>query len=1162
VLALSGSTLYAGGTFDQVNGSLTRHDAAAFDTATATATGFDPDLDQTVFALAVGDSDVYVGGQFLSAGGVGRAHLAAFDRNGDRSDWNPGTGPADVRALVATPNGLVAGGQFVGAGGTDQEGFALFPGAVVPPGATTAVGTSTASTTTAATATATTTQTTPTTPITTSSPVAPPRPPALPGNGSALLAPAFRYGSAAAPPVTRVQIPFDASSTLSTAPIAAYSWNLDGKPGFEDTCDGSDPVLLTSFTHPGTYDVGLEATDVFGNAAISDEKITIGGSEAPAVRNRAVLPAYACASGTLDANCPQVVFFDGVVASTTEGCFSEQKVRGIRTSAGRAAIPDLANLLPTASESAIQHVLTDEGTLWTTSAPIMLNGLLVTPLPGYKGPAPTSRDKVDTESFTFPAIMLASYPDLSYIGASAADIEVPGAHPVTLADDVLLDDVLDPAASPSDAVDWTTLPDIAPLHVKLLGFDLSGTPKLELVDGQVKATMNVKLPIVQSDPIKLTFTVDSDRGLLLDDLDFDAHDVTLGPLTFDSLHVAYHKSSDEWDASGGVSFDPPGAAFDAGVKFIHGNLQQIFGNVTFPDPGIPVSGIPIVFLSGVGLDVDGLELAPLTLTGTIALNAGGKVTTPLGTLEVASIDGSLTYTDGSPWTIDANGNLSVLGIPVGDEDLFVDGDGLVSFHAGVDLGLFSAVHYKGEFDAAFWGGDRFNLYGRGDVDVLDAVDVGGELDVSSQGLAGCAFIDTFLGDISIGVGMHWGGLPHPMFLDCDVGPYSETVPAHGAEASSAHAAASVAVAPRQRAVVIAGVGSDAPPALVLTGPGGERIDAPAKGFVHTPRYAVLHDRASKQTFVVVAGPAAGPWRVQAASGSTLLRVRTAPVLPVPSVHAHVHAAGGRSFVLDYRVSRIPGQQVSFFEVVRGATHPLGTVDAAGTGSLRFAAVDGPAGPRQIIALVTRNGLTRARLAVASYAAPPPIVPRPLRALTLRRANGTLRAAWAQSAGALRYRVAVRRSDGERFVVSTRARHVAAAGFSPAYGATVTVTPLRGAHAGRPATARIAAVRGAVAPGSPRATIFDAPRSARRGAAIDLAYVLTSRATLTLTVQGDGRATVVARRAARGGLGILRWNGRLGGRPARPGRYTLTLTATGTGGAETTSPPRTITIRAR
>src|SRR5581483_2641613 len=84
----------------------------------------------------------------------------------------------------------------------------------------------------------------------------------------------------------------------------------------------------------------------------------------------------------------------------------------------------------------------------------------------------------------------------------------------------------------------------------------------------------------------------------------------------------------------------------------------------------------------------------------------------------------------------------------------------------------------------------------------------------------------------------------------------------------------------------------------------------------------------------------------------------------------------------------------------------------------------------------------------SYAAPPPIVPRPLRALTLRRANGTLRAAWAQSAGALRYRVAVRRSDGERFVVSTRARHVAAAGFSPAYGATVTVTPLHGAHRGR------------------------------------------------------------------------------------------------------------------
>ena len=92
-LALAGDTLYLGGTFSSVNGSLAalkrdRRNLAAVDSTTGLARDWDPDADNAVRALAVAGDTVFAGGEFgMVNRSTPRQRLAAFDaakRNGPR----------------------------------------------------------------------------------------------------------------------------------------------------------------------------------------------------------------------------------------------------------------------------------------------------------------------------------------------------------------------------------------------------------------------------------------------------------------------------------------------------------------------------------------------------------------------------------------------------------------------------------------------------------------------------------------------------------------------------------------------------------------------------------------------------------------------------------------------------------------------------------------------------------------------------------------------------------------------------------------------------------------------------------------------------------------------------------------------------------------------
>jgi len=117
-MGLSGSTLYLGGEFTTINGSVPRGYVAAVDTSSGTVTSWQPSLtgepgpNVAVYALALSGSSVGVGGTFGYTDTTGRKDLAAIDTTtGQLTSWNP---EADnlVKALAVSGSTVYAGGDF------------------------------------------------------------------------------------------------------------------------------------------------------------------------------------------------------------------------------------------------------------------------------------------------------------------------------------------------------------------------------------------------------------------------------------------------------------------------------------------------------------------------------------------------------------------------------------------------------------------------------------------------------------------------------------------------------------------------------------------------------------------------------------------------------------------------------------------------------------------------------------------------------------------------------------------------------------------------------------------------------------------------------------------------------------------------------------------
>lgn len=142
VLASSGGVIYVGGVFDLINAVVIpgtglrgegRRNLAAVDTGTGLATPWNPNvLNGEVMTLSITGSVVYAGGSFDQVGVVGqdvvRLDLAAFDQgSGVATPWNPTVRGIDgdvVSALDLSGNVVYVGGRFRQIGGQARDNLA------------------------------------------------------------------------------------------------------------------------------------------------------------------------------------------------------------------------------------------------------------------------------------------------------------------------------------------------------------------------------------------------------------------------------------------------------------------------------------------------------------------------------------------------------------------------------------------------------------------------------------------------------------------------------------------------------------------------------------------------------------------------------------------------------------------------------------------------------------------------------------------------------------------------------------------------------------------------------------------------------------------------------------------------------------------------------
>jgi hypothetical protein len=127
VLAVDGTTVYAGGSFGIVGGQ-PRHHLAAVDLRTGRATAWDPNPNAAIAALAAAHGVIYAAGNFTEIGGQSRTAIAALNpRSGLASSWNPNPSGVDfpvVRTVAVVGADVFVAGYFAAIGGRSRTNLA------------------------------------------------------------------------------------------------------------------------------------------------------------------------------------------------------------------------------------------------------------------------------------------------------------------------------------------------------------------------------------------------------------------------------------------------------------------------------------------------------------------------------------------------------------------------------------------------------------------------------------------------------------------------------------------------------------------------------------------------------------------------------------------------------------------------------------------------------------------------------------------------------------------------------------------------------------------------------------------------------------------------------------------------------------------------------
>lgn len=811
------------------------------------------------------------------------------------------------------------------------------------------------------------------------------------------------------------------SSTIPTGATPTYKFDLDGNGSHETDC-GSTPGASVIYETAGSFSVGVQV-------------------EAQAKTVETTVPVKP--GGGLSASKVPKLLLGGCGSS-----LDERKLDGcpttVRLGVAEAVMPNDAP-----EEACFRRAGADGEQSYTGPAgqSVRLNGLLVRPL------------------------------GLTHVVLDVARLRLLTRGSSRLAVASVYGKILKSIPFDAGVIDW----DIAkPSTVQTLdvadGFDLVGLRIPATAKAAVSLTLRgARIPIELGLPgvlggvtAKPTLRTDNTNGLFLDELEISVARAPLGVLTVKDLLLRYahrcdfRRTSDPGTSTlGPCQGDPPpgkasptgtpglsqrpvevwqgsvklvyppgepgGATTEGGLTIAGGEFREAHAEHTFGAGGLALGCC--VFLHKIGGSV---ETLPLRVRGAVSFTAGPTV---FGH-SAAQVDASLLFTASSPWVLRADGQLSVVGLELGNAFAqYVNGTSFTfGGHFGRDFGPFGVDVNLG---GSIYGPKRWDAGGGGRVCVQvwfpfknRDVCAGAGVLISSRGLAGCVS----LGFVEGGGVYYWQGKAE-FFWGCSFGLLRDK-----AGVSSAGAAQSLQVPPSVPSTLFRVVGRTAPPRVRLVGPGGRVISSPSDGRPIFGREVVYIERPeTRTTDIAVKAAAAGRWRIERLAGSSAITsVAQADGLPEPSVRVRVGGRGNRR-TLGYRVRPVPGQQVTFSEHGPQTSHLLGVAEGT-KGVLRFTPGDGPAGTRRIVALIESRGLPRARLEVARYGAPAPALPgRPRVKITRRSRTLTIR--WSRVPAAASFRAFVVLGDGSRrfFVTRGRRRVIRLSGIPRSLGAAVTVS---------------------------------------------------------------------------------------------------------------------------